>query len=41
MSWADKLKAMGEPTALTVRLQKDMDKFQVTVVACVVDLTRE
>lgn len=33
MTWADKLKASGEPTVLTVRLQKDIDKFQVNTVS--------
>ena len=31
LSWGNKLKTSGEPNALTVRLQKDIDRFQVSV----------
>ena len=30
LSWGDKLKSSGEPNSITVRLQKDVDKFHVS-----------
>ena len=30
IAWSDRLKACGEHTALTAKIQKDIDKFQVS-----------